>query len=292
MTMFDGYMAVDWSASARPVWGKNSIWIAVCDSHGTPNFENPCTRREAVNRIAALLSTATKEDCRLLCGFDFSFGYPEGTARMLTGRDGWKAVWARIAEVIEDGPDNKNNRFEAAAELNGCFEGEGPFWGRPAGRDIPGLLGTRPQHGWGVNLPPRLRYAECVVPSAQEVWKIFYPGSVGGQALTGIAALEGLRHRNDVDVQIWPFETLGEGGSHVLAEIYPSLIEPCPGEEVLDARQVKAVAVALRELDRLGDLKRYLRAPHGMPARVTREEGLILGMQDPAGFQAAARAQP
>ncbi len=160
MTMFDGYMAVDWSASARPVWGKNSIWIAVCDSHGTPNFENPRTRREAVNRIAALLSTATKEDCRLLWGFDFSFGYPEGTARMLTGRDGWKAVWARIAEVIEDGPDNKNNRFEAAAELNGCFEGEGPFWGRPAGRDIPGLLGTRPQHGWGVNLPPRLRYAE------------------------------------------------------------------------------------------------------------------------------------
>ena len=62
--------------------------------------------------------------------------------------------------------DNKNNRFEAAAELNGCFEGEGPFWGRPAGRDIPGILGTRPQHGWGVNLPPRLRYAECVVPSA------------------------------------------------------------------------------------------------------------------------------
>ena len=105
------------------------------------------------------------------------------------------------------------------------------------------------------------------------MWKIFYPGSVGGQALTGIAALEGLRHRNDVDVQIWPFEMLGEGGSHVLAEIYPSLIEPCPGEEVLDARQVKAVAVALRELDRLGDLKRYLRAPHGMPARVTRERG-------------------
>ena len=29
----------------------------------------------------------------------------------------------------------------------------------------------------------------------------FYPGNVGGQALTGIAALEELRHRNDVDVQ-------------------------------------------------------------------------------------------
>ena len=57
---------------------------------------------------------------------------------------------------------------------------------------------------------------------------------------------------------------------------------------VLDARQVKAVAVALRELDRSGELRRYLRAPSEMPARVISEEGLILGMQDPQGFQAAA----
>ena len=121
----------------------------------------------------------------------------------------------------------------------------------------------------------------------------FYPGNVGGQALTGIAALEELRHRNDVDVQIWPFETLGEGRSHVLAEIYPSLIEPCPGDEVLDARQVKAVALALQELDRLGELKRYLRAPNEMPAHVISEEGLILGVQDREGFWAvAARVTP
>ena len=36
----------------------------------------------------------------------------------------------------------------------------------------------------------------------------------------------------------------------MLAEIYPSLIDPYPGNEVLDARQVKAVVEALRELDR------------------------------------------
>ena len=117
----------------------------------------------------------------------------------------------------------------------------------------------------------------------------FFPGNVGSQALTGIAALEregGLRHRKDV--QIWPFETLGSGGVHVLAEIYPSLIEPCPRHEVRDAGQVEAVAVTLRELDRMGELKRYLRAPKSMPAHVISEEGLILGMQDPVGFRAAA----
>ena len=162
MTLFDGYVAVDWSASAGPLCGRNSIWIAVCDLHGTPNLENPRTRREAVNRIETLLSTAAKEDRRLLCGFDFPFGYPEGTARMLTGRDGWEAVWARIAKVIEDGSDTMNNRFEAAAELNGCFEGEGPFWDMPAGRSIEGLQGTKPKHGWGGTCRP-----DSDTPSAQ-----------------------------------------------------------------------------------------------------------------------------
>ncbi len=288
MTLFDGYVVVDWSASAVPAQGANSVWLAICDARGMLDLENPATRQGAMDRIEELLNTATAEGRRMLCGFDFPFGYPEGSARMLTGCDGWAAVWERIAEVIEDGPDNKNNRFEAAADLNAHFEGEGPFWGLPTGRDTPGLLGTRPQNGWGVNLPPRLRYAEHMVPRAQEVWKLFYPGSVGGQALTGIGALERLRRRTPVEV--WPFETLGGGHSHVLAEIYPSLIEPCPGNEVLDARQVKAVAVALRELDRLGQLRRYLHAPGLMPARVIDEEGAILGMQDPVGFQAAAQA--
>ena len=247
-------------------------------------------REQHLDRIEALLGTATAECRRLLCGFDFSFGYPEGTARLLTGSGGWEAVWSRIAEVIKDGPNNMNNRFEAAARLNACFEGDGPFWGNGLKRDILGLPRERPLFGWGDNLPPRFRYAESMVPRAQEVWKLSGAGSVGGQALTGIAALQGLRHR--VNVQIWPFETLGEGRSHVLAEIYPSLIEPCPGDEVLDARQVKAVVEVLQELDSSGGLEQHLCAPCKMPACVINEEGLILGMQDPAGFQAATRVTP
>ena len=76
----------------------------------------------------------------------------------------------------------------------------------------------------------------------------------------------------------------------MLAEIYPSLLEPNPGHEVKDARQVDTVADAIQQLDESGELKRYLRAPSQMPAAVREEEGLILGMQDPTGFQRAARA--
>ena len=287
--LFDGYVAVDWSAAGKPKQGKDSIWIATRGMGGAEEPANPATRREAVGRIERLLEEAAAAGRRLLVGFDFPFGYPAGTARMLTGRDGWEAVWSRIAEVIEDDPRNANNRFDAAALLNAAFEGEGPFWGNGLQRNIPGLPRTKPS-GWGVNLPANLRHAESEVKGTQEVWKLNGAGSVGGQALTGIAALEGLRH--SAGVQVWPFETLGDGRSHVLAEIYPSLIEPNPGPQVKDARQVDAVAAALQKLDESGELTRYLRAPSQMPAAVRKEEGLILGMQDPTGFQRAVRALP
>ena len=279
-------MAVDWSANGKPKQGKDSIWIAIQGVAETEELDNPATRQEAMGRIECLLEQATAAGRRLLVGFDFPFGYPAGTARMLAGRDGWETVWSRVAEVIEDGPRNANNRFDAAASLNAAFEGEGPFWGNGLQRDIPGLPRKKPPSGWGENLPTNLRHAEFEVKGAQEVWKLNGAGSVGGQALTGIAALEGLRDR--ASVHVWPFETLGEGRSHVLAEIYPSLIEPKPGHEVKDARQVDAVAAALQKLDELGELERHLRAPSRMPPAVREEEGLILGMQDPTGFQRAA----
>ena len=308
MPLFDGYVAVDWSASTEPVDGANSIWIAICDPAGPPRLENPDTRELAMERINALLDEATAMDRRLLCGFDFPFGYPEGTANGLTGRAGWEAVWERIADVITDCPNNANNSFEAAAELNTAFEGEGPFWGLHHTWHVVGILATKaPPGSWGNNLPPNLRYAETVLrndpnvnPKPQEVWKLFYQGNVGRQALTGIARLETLRRCRD-DVRVWPFQTCGEGREQVLdegrdqvlAEIYPSLIAPCPGNAVLDARQVAATALTLRELDGTALLQQYLQAPNDMPARVITEEGLILGMQDPVTFRAvAARVTP
>ena len=194
MTLFDGYVAVDWSANGAPKRGRDSIWLAGAGRGGLEEPENPATRAEAVERIEGLLRSATSAGRRLLLGFDFPFGYPKGTARMLTGRGGWEAVWARIAELVEDGPDNANNRFDAAAALNAAFAGDGPFWGNGLKRDIPGLPRRKPG-GWGANLPRNRRHAESEVRRAQEVWKLIGAGSVGGQALTGIAALEGLRRR-------------------------------------------------------------------------------------------------
>lgn len=282
--MFDGYMAVDWSANGIPKRGKDSIWICCQADGGRYSLENPSTRAEAELRIAALLEAATRSGRRLLCGFDFPFGYPRGTARAL-GAEDWRGVWARIAAEVTEGPRNANDRFHAAARLNAAFPGDGPFWGNGLKADIPGLPRKKPG-GWGETLPPNRRRAEADVKGTQEVWKLSGAGSAGGQALTGIAALERLRRRTGAVV--WPFETLGAGASLVLAEIYPSVADPHPAEPVRDAGQVRAIATALARLDSRDELAAHLEAPARMEPEVRREEAAILGMADLAGFRAAA----
>ena len=58
MKLFDGYVAVDWSANGKPKQGKDSIWIAIRGMSGAEEPENPATRREAVGRIERLLDKA------------------------------------------------------------------------------------------------------------------------------------------------------------------------------------------------------------------------------------------
>ena len=124
-----------------------------------------------------------------------------------------------------------------------------------------------------MNLPPYRRHVERLFPG-NLVWQLHGIGAVGSQALLGIARLNPLRQRPDV--QIWPFETLGGGQTHVLAEIYPSLIEPMSGHQVEDAQQVQAVAVRLHELDAAEKLEGRLQAPATMPNVARTEEALFL----------------
>ena len=283
--LFDGYVAVDWSARARPTPEgnrTNSIWIATLIRGLARPLQHPNTRHGAMVNIEALLREAKGAGYRLLFGFDFAFGYPEGTARMLTGLDdaNWEHVWKLIGDEITDRETNWNDRFDAAARLNMAlwqnahFEGEGPFWGNGLTRDITGLPRTMPHERWGMNLPPYRRHVERLFPG-ESVWQLSGRGVVGSQALLGIARLNALRQVCD-DVQIWPFQTLGEGRCHVLAEIYPSLIRPAQGNGVLDARQVQAVAAQLQALDAEGTLAERLRAPENMWAAVRNEEALFL----------------
>ena len=276
MSRFDSVAVVDWSASsalspARP--SADAIWI------GQAGQESRYFRGRAAAE-AALLSLIAQEQGagrRLLIGFDFPFGYPAGFAARLTGEPRAQAVWAWLAARIEDGPDNRNNRFAVAAAVNRQMGGAGPFWGCPAGLNLPGLPAMKSVDYQALGLNER-RAVERLVPRAQPVWKLCTTGAAGSQALIGLPMI----HRLSAlpGVAVWPFAP-PEGASVVLAEVYPSLLAQAvaaDGAPVRDEGQVRLLARALAR----ADLAPLLTVPE-----IAREEGWILGAGHVAALEAA-----
>ncbi|MCA0922560.1 molybdopterin-binding protein [Pseudooceanicola nanhaiensis] len=281
---FDTIVIVDWSARAalspvRP--SADAIWIAIARAEAiTCHYHRG--REDAYQALKRMFETEIAAGRRVLAGFDFAFGYPRGFAEALTGSADPLAVWAALAARIEDAPDNANNRFEVAAALNARFPGVGPFWGRPATRDLPGLpdKGTA-RHGHGM---AERRECEARVPGAQSVWKLYTTGSVGSQSLLGLPRLHRLRQHFGPALSVRPFED--RATPLTLVEIFPSLLAKTirllaePGE-IKDRAQVRLLAAALRALPpaRLEALTR----------EGDREEGWILGLGHEEELAAAAK---
>ncbi len=286
--LFDTAIMVDWSAASTPKRGKDSIWWAMThyDADGlreAPRY-NPATRGAAMTALADTLADLSAAGRRVLIGFDFPFGYPAGFAAAL-GKGGapWRATWEMLAELIADDDSNDNNRFAVAATLNGRLAaGFGPFWGHPHGHHYAGLATKKPVIG------RERRLIEQRVQQAKAVWQLNGAGSVGGQALVGLPRLLALRQdpRLRDRTRVWPFETgltapQVADGDIVIAEIYPSLVEPDPREAVKDAGQVRAVANHLARADQAGTLAAMFGVA-GLSAdqrrAVETEEAWILGV--------------
>jgi precorrin-8X/cobalt-precorrin-8 methylmutase len=242
--VFDCVVIVDWSASAVPKRGADSIWVAALDAAtGACSLENLRTRALAEARLLALASSPG----RSLVGFDFPFGYPMGFAGQL-GLEGtpWAATWALLAEMVHDDEHNHNNRFAVAAELNRRL-GSPHFWGVPSAREAEWLPVRRPAEALA-----RWRLAEQRLRDGGlrpfSVWQLLGAGSVGSQALTGIPVVHRLRHHPLLRDRsaVWPFETglaLGDTPDVVFAEVWPSAIAfDHVDHPVKDARQVIALA--------------------------------------------------
>lgn len=299
--LFDAYVIVDWSAASVPKTGRDSIWIVIAARDGpagsipAPTLVNPATRAAATAWTAGRLADLLAGGRRVLVGVDFPLGYPRGTARRL-GLSGppWRATWDRLAEALEDAPDNRNNRFAVAADLNRRLTGgPAPFWGCPPGAVSSGLSMRRPPPA---GLPAGLeewRLTDRRARGVQPIWKLYTTGSVGSQALTGIPRLRAWRDdpRLSAHAAVWPFETgltppgpRSSGPPLVFAEVWPSLLKEAwrARHAVKDAGQVLALASHLAALDAVGDLAPLFAASAdfttGERAAVEAEEGWILGV--------------
>lgn len=275
--MFDRIIVVDWSAAnlpTSPTNRANAIWIGCHDAEGGAEWHHR-TRAAAEAQLVTLIDTARSDGQRLLIGFDFAMGYPAGFAARLTGVPRAPAVWAWLAAKIEDGADNRNNRFVVAAQVNAAFpEGPGPFWSHPTGQHWPGLPSRRAGIDYAALGLAECRAAEQAVPRAKSPWMLFNPGSVGSQSLLGLPLIHRLSQRDDTAV--WPFDSLD--APVVIAEVYPSLLAgpvalaANAGGLPADQAQVQLLSRALWHLARADRLGPLFDAPP-----VANEEGWILG---------------
>lgn len=291
MTLFDRYIAVDWSAANERRAGKDSIWVAEHGPEGLRLSLNPPTRAEATALLIERLAAARAAGERIMVGFDFVFGYPKGAARAIAGKAGWRAMWEAIGAAVQDSSENKSNRFEVASGFNRTLE-LAHFWGHPPHHRYADLLPTRPLHGYLHIAEHRL--AESYARGPQPVWKLSGAGSVGSQALLGIARLRHLKSEFP-EAKVWPFETAFEAdlGPLALVEIYPSMFPLSGTVEPKDREQVEVSVARFAELDAAGLLGEFLSAPGVLLASQKRdaleEEGWIAGVGHEHLLRIAAR---
>ena len=295
--LFNAYVIVDWSAASKPNTGADSVWIGVLkrDVRFRLAFEafNPPTRAEAEKKLVAVLDDLKKRGERALLGFDFPLGFPRGFSTALklpTAAPPWRAVWDQIDRMVKDKADNTNNRFGVASEINRRITGGPfPFWGCPPKDALTTLQPKRSRDHTAGDLP-ELRHAELAAKGASSIWKLYYNGSVGGQAILGIPVVRRLKLAYGEAMRVWPFETGFrtldeahlEGAAIVAAEVYPSLVKTViPPGEVKDQAQVRATAEHFARLDEAGRLDAAFgpskTAPADLVIDAEMEEGWILG---------------
>ncbi|MEB8387955.1 molybdopterin-binding protein [Rhodobacteraceae bacterium KMM 6894] len=274
MSGFDSILVVDWSAAQRgPVRpSKDAIWMALATPHSACEPLYCRSRQDAEREITRIIEAQRTAGHRLLCCFDFPFAYPQGFAQRVTGTEDPMALWDWLEARITDTEEGQNNRFEVAEQINGLWDGPGPFWGKTHHDKWPDI----PYRKAGITYQPvaEKRLCEIRARAASSCFQLNFPPTVGGQALMGLPVLARLRRATGAAA--WPFEPW-QDAAVVLAEIWPGLIETAVKaatgpDDIRDAVQVRALAQTLASLpnETLADMMQ------DHPA-IARTEGWILG---------------
>jgi len=306
-TLFDIYIAVDWSARNTPSPNKpskDSIWVGEKHSkHNTQKETYFRTRSECIKYLETLLQNAIYHKKRVLVGYDFDFGFPAGFATSLSLQGNyppWKLLWDYLTHIVHDNEQNNNNRFEVAAHLNSLcindsYKEVGPLWGCPTNQSFQPLHPKSPLYPFKTksgHVLRKSRWTELRESKTQPVWKLIGTASVGGQTLIGIPMLNKLRNTFELEPysKIWPFETgfnpesRDVGTPFILhVEIWPGILSTRLDSliEIRDQAQVRATVGWIAECDRNGTLSELLGLPQDLEIEQQKdcidEEGWVLG---------------
>lgn len=296
--LFDAYIVVDWTAAEGKKTGDQTLWIGVVKRDARFRFayesHNPATRAEGEALLRSLTADLAKKGQRVLIGFDFGLGLPEGTAKKLgLAGEPWAALWKFMASNVVDKADNTNNRFAVAAKMNRLMtDGPRPFWGAPARYAQTWMSTTRPDDAYAGMAEFRRteKAAKKKGGKPATVWQMHGASTAGGQTLLGMAAVKRLADELGPSVAVWPFGTgwkaLGKDDVEPLsalivevhAPLFPSKPEPGEGKT---AAAVRAAAQALSRADEKDELGAMFAPPKETSekdlAAVQSEEGWMLG---------------
>lgn len=293
MRPFDTVAMVDWAGGddTGPRERADAIWAAVRRGGAAEPAVYLRNRTLAGAWLSELVAAEVAAGRRLLLGFDFPFGYPAGFAEVVTGSRDPLVLWDWLADAFTDLAEGEG-RFDLAARLNRLFPGLGPFWFNGLQRDIPDLprKGGERRGPFGV---AERRRAEMEAKGAFSCWQLGGAGAVGSQAMTGMAALAGLRRAHPRLIAVWPFEPLDRPVA--LVEIWPSLLAAevkaamaAAGETIRDRAQVELLAGAVAQAQADGTLAAMLAVCAEVPE--VAEEGWILGVGAEDALRRGGRA--
>ncbi|MDG1352258.1 MAG: molybdopterin-binding protein [Sulfitobacter sp.] len=253
MRPFDTVLVADWSAGKRkgPKPQKDAIWLGVARSGVTQEPLYCRCRQEAERTIEAIINAEVRAGRRLLCAFDFPFGYPVGFARHVTGSDDPFILWDWFEARISDAADGTNNRFDVAEELNRHFDGAGPFWGKSHKDRWPDV--PYKKQGICYDVVAEKRQCDVVSKASSSCFQLFFNPTVGSQMMMGLPMLN--RLRRSTGARVWPLEHW-QDADVVFAEVWPGVIETAvqctleiETEEVIrDRVQVRLLADALARM--------------------------------------------
>ncbi|MBI4306911.1 MAG: hypothetical protein HY678_11385 [Chloroflexi bacterium] len=313
MALFDSYMFVDWTARSTPSPTResaDSVWVAEAPCKpGERSVMYLRTRAVAADHVSARLRSLVRDGRRVLVGFDFPYSFPAGTAWAIGNsfpNSPWCTIWRSLDEHFDFVADraNRHNVQQIATWINSrCRRtGPGPAW----------FCSKRYENAWlkptkaGIKFPfttdhgmnlEEFRITERAArrenKNVRSIWQLGGRGSVGSQAIAGIAYLSKIRSDPVLAPvsRVWPFETgFGIAGSDIPgpsvihAEIWPSLVpvahRKCE-DPIPDARQVCDMASWGSILDQNGALEALFSRPAGLNDRQVeqclQEEGWILG---------------
>lgn len=259
MSLFVRYIGIDYSGAKTPENSLPGLRVFIVDSNGTPREVNPppSPRRYWTRRgLAEWLLAILRETPRTVVGIDHGFSFPLPYFEKYGILQNWDIF---LDDFCAHWPTDSPHTYVD-------FIRYGTF-GKGAER-----TGNR---RWR-------RITETRAPHARSVFHFDVQGSVAKSTHAGIPWLRYMRRALGSSIHFWPFDGwTPQNGSHVVAEVYPSLWRHLYPDEGRTRDQQDAYATCrwLRETDSTKDLTKFFNIPLAPGERlIANIEGWILGV--------------